>query len=652
MSWIQKLYDTYEQCTGAPQFENDPFMPISHAKQQAHIEIVLDDKGNFLRAKPVQKEETTVPATEESAGRTGKQPAPHPLCDKVRYCASDYDAFGGGKKGFYSKYADLLKRWCDSDYSHPKAKAVLTYVEKGIVVADLIREGICFCDEANKLLTEWKSDAPAPHLFKILSAKDGKRDQGDAFVRWRVQVPDDPVTAVWEDSGLAQAWIRFDASRNPGRGLCMVSGGTVLLATSHPKRLRGGADGAKLISSNDTSGFTFRGRFENAEQACGVGFEVTQKAHNALRWLISRQAYNDKASGQVFVAWDVGGKQIPDPLKNTCELFSAAPQDSPGDQGYSGDAGQYFALQLKELIKGYQGKLTEMDNIVVMGLDSATPGRMAITYYRELTGSEFLDRVIKWHKSHAWPQKYSREIHFVGVPAPREIAEAAYGRRLNDKSGAKLRAATVERLLPCIVDGRPVPRDIIESCVRRACNRAGAKEEKQRERQKHPKRGEEWNWEKSLGIACGLFRGFHGKEDYKMSLEEGRSSRDYLFGRLLAIADHLEGRALYVAGENRDTNASKLMQRFADRPNSTWRTIELALTPYKARLRAKRPGMLVAIENLLDEIFGKFQTGEFTDDGKLSGEFLLGYHCQRAALWPNTSKEEVADGESIHEGEE
>ena len=290
MSWIEKLYDTYEQCAGMPQFENDPLTPISHTKQQAHIEVVLDEMGNLLRAKPVQKEETTVPATEESAGRVGKHPAPHPLCDKVRYCASDYDAFGGGKKGFYSNYVDLLKRWCDSEYSHPKAKAVLTYVQKGTVVTDLIREGILFCDKANKLLTEWKSDTPAPHVFKILPAKDGKRDQGDAFVRWRVQVPNDPLTAVWDDPELTQAWIRFDACTNPDRGLCMVTGQTILLATSHPKRLRGGADGAKLISSNDTSGFTFRGRFENAEEACGVGFEISQKAHNALRWLIGRQA--------------------------------------------------------------------------------------------------------------------------------------------------------------------------------------------------------------------------------------------------------------------------------------------------------------------------------------------------------------------------
>ena len=85
------------------------------------------------------------------------------------------------------------------------------------------------------------------------------------------------------------------------------------------------------------------------------------------------------------------------------------------------------------------------------------------------------------------------------------------------------------------------------------------------------------------------------------------------------------------------------MQRFADHPCSTWRSIELALSPYEARLRAKRPPLLVRLKGLLDEVMGKFQTSEFTNDGKLSGEFLLGFHCQRSALWqkPETIGEEA-----------
>jgi CRISPR-associated protein Csd1 len=657
MSWIQKLYDTYEKCDDAPQFATDPLMPMCHILQKAHIEVVIDVSGEFRSARVLQKNEqsTPVPCTEDSASRTSND-APHALCDKIQYCASDYVQRGGRKEPYWESFSNQLKQWCSSPYAHPKARAVLDYLLGHKLLDDLAREKVLVVDDGGRLADTWDSDNPLPALFKLLLAKEGRRDQGDAILRWRVQVSGDPISKVWEDTDLQNCWVQYCASLHAKRGVDLVTGNSdVSLATKHPRGIRWPGDGAKLISSNDKKGFTFRGRFKSAEEACGVGFEISQKAHNALRWLIDRQGYRDKASGQVFVAWDVGGKQIPDPFKNTAELLglpSDVPEESASDPEYGGDTGQYLALQLQKLIKGYQGKLTEADNIVVMGLDSASLGRLAITYYRELNGSEFFDRVIEWHESHAWPQRYSQEVHFVGAPAPREIAEAAYGRRLNDKSGAKLRAATVERLLPCIVDGRSVPRDIVESCVRRACNRIGAEEGEQRERQRHPKRGEEWNWEKSLGIACGLFRGFHRKEDYKMSLEEDRNSRDYLFGRLLAIADHLEGRALYVAGENRDTNASKLMQRFADRPSSTWRTIELALTPYKARLRAKRPGMLVAIEKQLDEITCKFQTSEFTDDGKLSGEFLLAYHCQRAALWANATKEQTPEDELIHEGDE
>jgi CRISPR-associated protein Csd1 len=229
-------------------------------------------------------------------------------------------------------------------------------------------------------------------------------------------------------------------------------------------------------------------------------------------------------------------------------------------------------------------------------------------------------------------------LKFVGVPSPRDIAEAGYGRQVEGKSGEKLCKATVERLLPCIIDGQPIPRDIVESTVRKTANRSGLKK---------------WEWEKNLGIACALFRGHHKERSYKMALELDRTSRDYLFGRLLAVADRIEGLALHLADEKRDTNAAKLMQRFADHPYSTWRTIELSLIPYKTRLRAKSPGFLVNMEKLIDGIVCTFNGQDFMREAKLSGEFLLGYHCQRQALWPkseSTKAEETTENQ-INQGE-
>jgi CRISPR-associated protein Csd1 len=38
------------------------------------------------------------------------------------------------------------------------------------------------------------------------------------------------------------------------------------------------------------------------------------------------------------------------------------------------------------------------------------------------------------------------------------------------------------------------------------------------------------------------------------------------------------------------------------------------------------------MESELDDVFNVFAKEEFSSDRSLSGEFLLGYHCQRANL--------------------
>ena len=128
-----------------------------------------------------------------------------------------------------------------------------------------------------------------------------------------------------------------------------------------------------------------------------------------------------------------------------------------------------------------------------------------------------------------------------------------------------------------------------------------------------------------------------------MTLEQGRTSRDYLFGRLLAVAEGIEDMALYLAKERRDTNAAKLMQRFADHPYSTWRTIELSLAPYKTRLRSMAPVFLREKKELLDEIISAFNSQDFMSEARLSGEFLLGYHCQRLAPRPKSESDKAEE---------
>ncbi|MBK6593885.1 MAG: type I-C CRISPR-associated protein Cas8c/Csd1 [Burkholderiales bacterium] len=622
MSWIQKLYETYERNAGHEADGSDLLMPISHTTQQVQIEIVLDVDGRFKRATVLDKNvcNTMIPCSEESGGRAGSKPAHHPLCDKLQYVAADFLDFGGDvTSGFakqpvepYQKFLAALQAWAASDCGHPKLNAILRYVENGHIVSDLMSAAVLQPDSEGKILKKWSGEKEqTPAIFKVIQAT---QTPDEAFVRWRVEELGNPISSTWQDDALIEAWIKYYQERPTQRGYCMVTGEDKALSIQHPAKLRHGGDKAKLISANDTAGYTFRGKFIDSDEAASVGFEVTQKAHNALRWLIARQA--SRNGDQVVVSWSVGGKKVPDPFVSTLELLGIELPIKTGASGI-GDVAQAFALRLKNAIRGYGKELEPTEDIVVMGLDSATPGRMAITFYRELKGSEFLDRIETWHIKCAWSQNFGKDRKFVGAPAPRDIAEAAYGRRVDDK----LRKAVVERLLPCIVDSSPLPRDLVESTTRRASNRTGFEDK--------------WEWEKCLGIACALFKGSQTERDYQMTLETDRKTRDYLYGRLLAIAENIESRALFVARETRDTTAARLMQRFADRPYSTWRTIELALVPYKTRLRASRGGFLFKMDVLLDDVMGAFSGDDFTQDGPLSGEFLLGYHCQRQALKPS-----------------
>lgn len=649
MSWIQKLYETYnnsQSMIGAELSDNEvPLLPICHTTQKAQIEITIDHKGRFKHASVIPKGDsrTIIPCTEKSAGRTSGEAA-HPLCDKLQYIALDYKRYGGEKDSYNESYLALLSKWIE--YGAPNnVHLIQLYIKQGTVIADLVAHKILFVDKNNKLLIQRpveKEKKAGLDIFDLLSGGiDPKTNkirpwQADSFVRWQVEIPDDPQSAVWNDQEVIKSWTEYYSSTKAVKALCYVTGEENFVADQHPAKLRNDGDKAKIVSSNDGTGFTFRGRFTDANQAATVGFETTQKAHFALRWLISRQGY--RKGELAFVAWATSGAKVPNALETPLSVIDA--EEIPSDVPQTVNTAQQVALKFKKKIAGYGKEIGDTTDMVVMGLDSATTGRLAITYYRELKSSDFLKRIENWHDSCSWMHQYGmvevksekndkttkKYISFIGAPSPNDIAEAAYGNRIDDK----LRKATITRLVPCIIDGQPIPRDLVESTVRRASNRAGIKD---------PKDKFEREWSKTLSIACSLYKKFmEKKEKFDMSLDETRQTRDYLYGRLLAIADVLEERALYKAKEKRATNAARYMQQFAQHPFRTWNQLHSALTPYMVRL-----GGAGYYKSLMADVKGLFVNPEdFINDKPLSGEYLLGYYCQRQKLWEKTRKDEPA----------
>lgn len=120
----------------------------------------------------------------------------------------------------------------------------------------------------------------------------------------------------------------------------------------------------------------------------------------------------------------------------------------------------------------------------------------------------------------------------------------------------------------------------------------------------------------------------HRQEDViTMYLEPNRDDRDYLYGRLLALADNFEESVLRKQGvKDRPTNAIKLMSNFTAKPYTTWGTLWKQLTPY---LKSANGGSW--FRNEVDDVMALFKEGDFEDNKALSPMFLLGYSCQRRA---------------------
>lgn len=636
MSWMQQLYETYEACAKNSEFLSgeDTLLPIYHTLQQAHIEVTLNENAEFVGAKVIKKEETILPATEESAGRTNNN-EPHALADKIQYCGGDYMDFGGIKKPYFDKYINQLEAWCNSKYSHPKISIIYRYLKKKNLVGDLVSKSVLHTNDHGKLIDDWDSDSNGPDMpaiFKQLQ-KDQvtkKYDQGNALIRWRVQIPGDNEDATWQDRTIFDAWCNYCLSKDRQKGMCHISGENVSLAVIHPRRIRNPSDGAKIVSVPvDSTFYTYKGRFIDESESCQIGAEVSQKAHNALRWLISRQGFKN-GSDQVIVSWAASGKEIPKPTDNSLDFLGDELTEIENKVAYN--PGQAFSLRLNKKIAGYSQLLGSTERIMTMGLDSATSGRISIAFYRELTGSDFLKRIENWHLEFSWLlyifiKRDDPKIPAwrACAPAPRDIVETAFGKDVDEK----LKKTTIERLLSCIVDGKPLPRDLLKSSI----NQTGAGIRRVNNRESVEYR----EWQKSLGITCALIKGYYARHPdktqrrkYEMSLERERTSRDYLYGRLLAVAEQIESYALYKANEKRITNAERLMLRFSSKPCSTWKVIEESLRPYKDRLRvSKEAGLLHYWEEEIEQTCSLFDASDFIKDEPLRGEYLLGYHCQK-----------------------
>lgn len=572
MGLLQKAVETYDAMAGRVgivyENEKEPLAPISHIMARPQIKVILDQNGNFVTAQALDKDtpKIIIPATEGSAGRTVKAAElPHPLCDYLRYLLPQNQVE-------YQHYISQLSDWTNSPFTHPKLHAVLHYVQGGTILADLSQAGIAAEEKA--------------------------------MVCWEVNGLGEKLNGpCWTDRALMNAFTDYIAAKqtNTSPVLCMVSGEMEVPAGQHPKGVIPVNGNAKLISANDSSGFTYRGRFDEAEQAATVSYTASQKAHNALRWLVANQSV--PFGGRTFLCWNPQGIQIPKVTGPMGRKSGTAQRSATPSQ---------YQKQLREVLSGWKENLPQSAGVAIAVFDAATTGRLAVTYYNELLASDFLDRLYDWEVSCCW------ENGPYGIQSPSlfQIVSWAFGTPRNGKPEIddRILRQQMQRLMACRVDKAPFPLDVERALTEKASCLLLYKGETR---------------QKLLCTACAAIRKYHYdhlKEEWDMALDKNCSDRSYLFGRLLAVAEAVEN-STYTDENRRETNAMRMQKTFALRPMSTWRFLEEKLESYYKQLK---PGLRQYYRKLTQEVVDKLPVSDSNLNQKLEDIYLLGYYHQRA----------------------
>lgn len=621
MGLFQKAVETYNRMEGLAGAESEErravLAPVGFITTGVKIAITLTENGEFVKAEHIadtftdnkgktQKREKKIiiPVTEKSAGRTSSSAkfTPHPLCDKLMFICPEY-------KESYAAYLSQLEEWCNSEYACSEIEAILEYVKKGTVRAD------------------------------VASAYGKKAVKDTDFVCWRV-LSDNCAQPeeVWKNQTVINSYINYCQSKadaSSEKALCYVSGEFVTSAQQHLKGVVSYLPSAKLISANDKENFTYRGRFTDDAEALTMGFISSQKAHNALKWIVSNDGFS--FGSRLIVCWNPKGKKTLNPTVSLFPKFSGT-EENPTPTNYRDI--------LAKTVLGYKKGLDLTDETVTAIFDASMPnsGRLAVCYYSEMAAYDFLERLRFWDETAAW----IHPAYGVTSPALKNIVDAAYGvlRKENEKqkteTDEKVLSEAMQRLLLCRLERSPFPADIMRCAVQKCSSL-----------QLYDNDGKSKNRDEQLFTTCAIIKKYRYdrfKEEWIMALEPEKKNRSYQFGRLLAVLEKAERDAFDSdddSDEKREPNAMRMQMLFVKRPMYAAKLIiEQLKNAYYPRLK---PGTRNRYDKLIGEIMLVISGCPEGETGKpLGEEYLMGYYLQKNALYTkkNNDNKESEEKES------
>lgn len=600
--------------------DNPVLLPLYHTSLKSNgkniISVKLDQNGSFYKAEFMVDDNQMIifPVTANSVARSGSNPAPHPLVDKLSYYISE------ASQSQYDDFYKQLASW-------------IAYCEEGKVKDFLmkIQHFILQTDFLSSILHSLYGEHYQREGLKITySDSDGKNKTVDLsayFLEFSIVqfhgFKDESVTSFKE---LHQSYISFVTANQDNLGTCNISGRTEQITNKH----RGLMGTAKIISVSN-KGEAYKGRFKEREDVFSVGYETSEKIHLMIKYLLeNKNSSTWLGSSQYLINW------FSDDLANESQLDIVKPVFNELFEDDEDEKDSHVFIKPNEenknigssFIKGR--KLFGNDaTYYVAILNKTSNGRIALKYFRQVQVSQLLKNLETWQENYSWEAKTKSGNYKLRTPTFNDIINAAYGidrERYLELDNDSFKSDQYQQLVTALIDGRSIPNTIVKKL-----------EDNIKQRQKYSK-----HWYQVQQVSLAVLQKQYGREFTPM-LDHQETDRSYLFGRLLAIYELFEAQryALDGSSQERITNAERYWNAYTGQPAKMMNHLENKIKPYEEVLKLNRPGIWHKLEKERKEIIQLltplYANKEFTQP--LDYKFIFGYYAEKQFYYTKQTKE-------------
>lgn len=670
MNLLKVLLTTYDQALKRGIVDNSDNMkepnllPLYHSNKKSAtgkdiFVITLNEEGRLINGDYLAQNEYIVfPVTEGSINRTTNA-APHPICDEVSYLVSDGSKKGIEKNRLYFEVQDEIKAFLQQHNKQNIAfEAIYRYVRGNTLLEDIannVTQGQAYTLEGSTVIYETEGKVTKVDLAKL-------------FITFEIAYADKGIITVSQDKELHQLYIEYVTAQNEAQSeqeYCDIAGKKMYCISTH----RGLVGKAKLISISNHKD-TYFGRFTDGEQIIHIGYETSQKIHNMLKFLLDSDKYKyylgENSYCVSWLSYDLLAAQAPffeDQEVNSAndddyDDYDNDYDDNANDEEAPNNSSNHGDIFIEHLVpainKYFAGEgMRETDDrdkyFCVLIIEKSSNGRMSVKYFQSFVISDIKERVQQWYIDLAWPYwDVENQTRIMQAPSLRKLINYTYGEE-GDKGivcqQKQVVRKNLERLLPCVLTGRPLPGDFFQTAVNRLKNRESYDK----------------FWDAALNRCCSIIKKHKADKGYQVFDEKGalrmENSRSFLYGRLLATYEKLEMDAMSSnsKSEGRITNAERLWSAMQSRPLQIATLLQRKSMPYQNSLKKRKYGLQIMYSNLLTEIYNGIREAEAGSTSVaravLKEDFILGYYAQKQLFYTKKEKAEntVTEQESAVE---